>query len=150
MEEAWVRLFGTFIAAMGAWMIRIGRRNAAKSREAAKWPTTSATITKSRIKKMPGANAKFRFDVEYRYVIDAEDYRNDKMSIGGEITAGRILAEKYQATYPEGSTRTIYVNPEAPAEAYLEPLAKGIGRTELFGGIVGVLFGLLLASGYIG
>lgn len=60
------------------------------------------------------------------------------------------LAGKRQAQYPEGSFHTVFYNPEDPTEACLEPEIEGGGRMELYGGIVGIIIGALLAAGVIG
>ncbi len=125
MDDYFTPLFGLFILAMGVWMIQLGRKSAEKVKQAKLWPTASATIIKSEVRKMPGSNAKFRFDIEYRYQVNDKQYTNNNIAIGGEVTSGRILAEKRQEKYPEGSSPTVYYNPDNANEAYLEPV---IGR----------------------
>jgi hypothetical protein len=150
MDDNWARVFGAFIAAMGIWMIRLGRQSKATAEEAKHWPTTEAVITTSKVKKMPGANAKFRFKVAYRYEVGSQVYKNDRIAIGGEITSGRTRAEKRQAMYPEGSAHAVVYNPAKPSEVYLEPGVEGGGRLEWVGGLLGVLVGALLLFGVIG
>lgn len=150
MDDMWTRLFGIFIAAMGAWMIKIGRQSKATAEAAVHWPKTEAVITRSKVKKKPGSNAGYRFAVGYRYEVGDRSYKNDKIAIGGEVTSGRTRAEKYQAQYPEGSSHEVVYNPQDPSEAYLEPMVEGGGRIESFGGMLGILLGSLLAFGLIG
>ena len=150
MDDMWTRLFGVFIAAMGIWMIKLGRDSVAKAEAARHWPTTTATVTKSEVKKKPGANARFRFKVRYRYEVGDQQFENKTISIGGEVTGGRTLAEKRQAQYPEGSTHAVTYNPADPKESFLEPAVEGGGRIESWGGGLGILMGGLLAFGVIG
>ena len=79
-----------------------------------------------------------------------KQYTNNDIAIGGEIRSGRILAEKQQAKFPEGSTQTVFYNPDDAQEAYLEPVVEGGGRLELFGGIGAIIIGVLLVTGLIG
>jgi len=144
------QIFGVLIVAIGVWIIHLGRKSAVKLRQAEHWPTTQAKIIKSEVRKRPGANAKFRFKIKYQYEVQDKQYTNNDIAIGGEIRSGRILAEKQQAKYPEGSTQTVFYNPDDAREAYLEPVVEGGGRLELFGGIGAIFIGVLLVTGLIG
>lgn len=150
MDTFSTQLFGLFILAMGLWMIQLGRKSAKKLREAKHWHTTEAKIIKSEVRKRPGSNAKYRFNISYRYQVNDREYTNDDIVIGGAITSGRTRAEKRQAQYPEGSVHTVFFNPRNAQEACLEPVIEGAGRIELFGGITGIVVGVLLVAGLIG
>ena len=150
MNGVSTQLFGLFMVTMGVWMIHLGRKSAVKLKQAEHWPTTQAKIIKSEVRKRPGANAKFRFKIEYEYEVHDKQYTNNDIAIGGKIRSGRILAEKQQTKYPEGSIQTVFYNPDNAREAYLEPVIEGGGRLELLGGIGAIIIGVLLVTGLIG
>lgn len=131
-------------------MIHLGRHAVTKARLAAHWPTTQAEIIESEVRKRPGSNARFRFKIKYAYEVEGQRYTGKNIAVGGEIRSSRIRAEKRQAQYPLGSIHPVFYNPQDAKDACLEPAVEGHGRMELFGGIVGMLIGLLVATRLIG
>ena len=112
-------------------------------KKSAQWPTTSGTITLSRIRFQPRGPWPFgkRFegylgDVQYRYHVGATDYLGSRLSFEPTHLSA---AEAWYSTirsYPVGKTVTVYYDSRNPASAVLEPGLVGdlawLYKTDLF------------------
>jgi hypothetical protein len=90
----------------------------------------------------------YRASVAYAYQVGGQEYINDRVSLGGEMSWSspgylRRLLERY----PEGSMVTVYYNPDDPGEAALERRASGLPI--LIGAAVLLLVLAVVAGGLI-
>ena len=98
-----------------------------KKRKAANWPRTPATILKSEVilKEFGGGGQsrhKYSPVVEYSYEVDGEVYESRNISGFNESDgySDETTAQRIADRYPEGETRKVWYNPNAPEEALLD------------------------------
>ena len=119
--------FGTVIALFALAM----HRQVALAR---KWPVVQGKIITSGLEQFRGAMPDdrsrapmmFTSKISYTYRYDNNDYTGTVASMGGQVSstsdkAVRALASKYQ----DGQIVDVYVNPQNPSNAVLEPRVKG-------------------------
>jgi hypothetical protein len=83
-----------------------------------KWERTTGAITHSGVQMSSGS---FHPEIEYRYEYRSCEYRSQRLR-SLEITVNwRGPSEKIAAAYPVGAEVTVYVDPNYPREAVLEP-----------------------------
>jgi hypothetical protein len=97
-------------------------------KKSAHWPTTSGTITLSRVRFLPRGPWPFgrRFegyfgDVGYQYHVGATDYHGSRLSFERAHLAAAQGWQDAIRPYPVGKTVTVYYDPQDPASAVLEP-----------------------------
>ena len=91
------------------------------------WPTTTGTITSSRVVSQTERDRRetrreytyYRAEVEYRYTVDGQRYTSDDIGSSGYRTTDRQEIESTVAQYPVGETVTVYYDPEKPERAVL-------------------------------
>jgi hypothetical protein len=89
--------------------------------------------------------------IRYRYRIGGQDHESDGIRVGGQPMTTRVLAGKLVARYPVGAHVDVFVDPNNPAEALLEPgqqsnLAAQLAFTITFGFIAAVLIAHAIAG----
>jgi hypothetical protein len=128
--------------------VRLLRTNAA-----AAWPTAPGVITASGIETVavPGRQIRYVPAVAIAYTYDVAGQTFTGTAVGRDTTPvveGTAEAGRLLAAYPAGAPVTVFVNPNDPAEAFLETAAPdGLFRPGLLllGGaaVVGLLAAVL-------
>ena len=81
------------------------------------WNDAPAEVTFSELSSYRDrGNIMYTPDIRYTYKVDEKDYEG-VVSIGSE--SWRSASAKIVATYPEGKSTTVKVNPKDPADSYL-------------------------------
>ncbi len=101
---------------------------------AQRWPTVKGMITASGLEQFRGAASEgrrgsmmFKAHLRYAYRYNNVDYSSTVASLGGEVTSTSYgLLQRLPKKYPDGKIVDVYVNPDNPAEAVLEPRANGV------------------------
>ena len=115
------------------------------------WPSVNGTINQSGLdvdSRLIGPsmtpNRHYNASIGYRYMVGSKVYTGDTICIGGVLnTSFKSRAQERLDRYREGSTVTVYYNPEKPEISCLERQ----GEIATFGYLIGggvTLFGLLL------
>ena len=69
----------------------------------------------------------FKAQVKYSYRYNNVDYSGTRASLGGEVmSTSDGWLQRLPKKYPDGKIVDVYVNPDNPAEAVLEPRANGV------------------------
>ena len=64
--------------------------------------------------------------MSFAYRFNDIDYVSQEASLGGKVSStSRALARGLAKKYPDGTKVQVYVNPDNPSEAVLEPRANG-------------------------
>ena len=110
---AFVLLFGVILTPLFYFQLQ-------EALEISNWPSVEGKIVESRV---VGERA-FRPDIKYIYTVDGEEYTGssslDMPGFGGR-TSRLDAAEKMVRQYPQGSTISVYYNPENPQQSMLHP-----------------------------
>jgi hypothetical protein len=115
-------VFGLFLGVMGIITIISGGKQK-------KWPTVNGRVLASRLEEKreevhdeerTRPRVGFAAVVEYEYIHQGERCTASTLSMA-EKQYARSLAQKVIDKYPVGTTVKVYVNPENPVEAVLEP-----------------------------
>jgi len=92
------------------------------------WPTTSATITESRLENTKrfagrrGQRTYYKTHVRYTYVVNGTTYTGDRITVSGSKgSPDRDVARKTIRPYPAGRTVTAYYDPSGASYALLKP-----------------------------
>ena len=66
----------------------------------------------------------FRANISYTYRYDSVDYTGLVASMNGQVSSTSDWGvQRYVKKYPEGTIVDVYVNPQNPSEAVLDPRA---------------------------
>jgi Protein of unknown function (DUF3592) len=138
-------IMGIGFAAFALWA---GRRARTISEDAQHWPTTTATITKSRTWYYRGS---YTPQIRYTYEIAGDQFRRGKIRPGfggfNRAEQAREIVDKY----PVGARVPARYDPEKPKRAYLETDAatRGVKPLVWTGAIMAVIGGGFLAVGLL-
>jgi hypothetical protein len=126
-RAAQIMAFGAFAGLLGLFALGltlIGGR-------ARRWPVVEGTIEEARVETFRGridtgargqAGPLTQSVLNYTYVFNGVSYTGDKLSMGGKIIASTgAFAWREVAPYRPGDVVKVYVNPDKPAEAVLDP-----------------------------
>jgi hypothetical protein len=96
---------------------------------ASKWDRVEGIIAASEVKQ-PSSHVSDDLNdaspvIRYRYRTGGQDLESDQIRIGGQPLTTRVLAGKMAARYPVGSHVDVYVDPNDPKNALLEPAEQG-------------------------
>lgn len=141
--------FSALVCGIGymGW-IYFKQRLVAKSQS---WPFVNGTINQSGLdvdSRQTGpsmtTNRTYNANIGYRYMVGSKVYTGNTICIGGVLnTSFKSRAQERLDRYREGSTVSVYYNPEKPEISCLERQ----GEIATFGYLIGggmALFGLLL------
>lgn len=112
------------------------------------WDKVEGVITVSKVDQPPAHVSDDLADatpvIRYRYHAGGQDTENDQVRIGGLPLTTRVLAGGLVARYPVGARVDVYIDPNDPKNALLEPgqqanLAVLIALTVVFGFIAAIL-----------
>lgn len=118
--------FGAFGTAVALFAIAI-HRMAAKQRA---WPTVEGRIVQSEVDAFRGRTdsgkpqTMYRSRISYAYRYNNIDYRGNNQTSGSQVTSNmQSFAKRAVARFPVGKKVKVYVNPDNPSEATLNPSA---------------------------
>jgi len=86
------------------------------------WPSTSGTVTKSRVEVSGGEHTTVTPRVEYEYEVGGTAYLGTRIRAGDQFMRVGTSRDAYDAVdrYPVGAAVTVYYDPANPAESALE------------------------------
>ena len=115
--------FGTMVALFAFGMQRL----AAKAK---KWPVVQGKIVQSEVEEFEGktdsgrSQTMYRSRISYTYRYNSIDYRGGNQTSGAQVVSNMEgFAKRALARYPRGKTVQVWVNPQNPSEATLDPSA---------------------------
>jgi len=153
-------LFWTQIAAgvclliSGAMLFNLLRMRR-QMRAAESWDTAEGVITVSEVRQPPAHVSDDQNDaspvIRYRYRAGGQELESDRVRIGGQPLTTRVLAARQVAGYPVGARVDVYVDPNDPKNALLEPgeqsnIVAQLAFTITFGFIAAVLIAHVIAG----
>jgi Protein of unknown function (DUF3592) len=135
-------VFSGIVAFLGLALLVKATRDRIKTNRARSWPTAQGTVLDSRLREVRDSDGKtWEVYILYEYSVNGESYRSDVWRLEAGSSSFTRAAEKTVASYPIGSTVTVFFNPDMPGDAMLEP--GKMGWWVFFGGasflIVGVV-----------
>ena len=98
------------------------------------WPVVAGKVTISDVDAFRGASyanepragIMYRARLTYAYEYNGIPYIGHDVTLGGKLTSSsQWLAKRTSAKYPEGASVKVYVNPQKPEQAVLQPRAGG-------------------------
>ena len=121
-------------------------RSRRRMQAARNWDRVEGVITASEVEQ-PASHVSDDLDdatpiIRYRYQAGGRDIEGDQVQIGGLALTTRVLAARLIARYPVGAHVDVYVDPENPNNALLEPAAVGNVAGQL---VFTVIFGFAAA-----
>jgi hypothetical protein len=133
----WFIIDAGAVAALG--MIVYGVLQCLRRPPERQWLRTEGLIRESRIEAANGWAARIRYSYSFR----GESFEGSRISPLHEDAKHRSeqQAQRDRRRYPYGKTVTVYVNPEDPFDAVLEPLA---GNRRAFLHVLAGLGGLVI------
>lgn len=120
----------------------------AKIKGAASWNKVAGEIVVSKVDQPESHVSDDLNDatpiVRYRYISGGQPFEGDQIKIGGQAMTTRVLAGKLVGRYPVGARVDVYVDPNNPKTAALEPrkqdnLVAQLVLTIVFGAIGAIL-----------
>src|SRR5476651_1207911 len=100
-------------------------RMRSRMQAARNWDRTEGVIIASGVEQPPSHVSDDLNDaspiIRYRYRADGQDHESDQIRIGGQPMTTRVLAGRLVARYPVGAHVDVFVDPNNPADALLEP-----------------------------
>ncbi|MCH8147738.1 MAG: DUF3592 domain-containing protein [Planctomycetes bacterium] len=110
------------------------------ARESRHWPTVEGRIVQSQI----DGNGRYDYSVIYTYTVDDVPYASSQLSFDVfDNPGGWGRPESIVARYPVGSRVTVYVKPDDPSTAILEPEVYSPFFIPLLFGVLFLFFGAL-------
>ncbi len=116
--------FGTVLALVAFAL----QRMAAKARQ---WPVVQGKIVQSEVEEFRGKTdsgrpqTMYRSRISFAYRYDSIDYRGGNQTMGTQVVSNmQGFAKRAAAKYPVGKTVQVWVNPQNPSEATLDPSAR--------------------------
>ena len=155
-------LFGAIFLAAGIGLSIWGHGMLDEAKASAKWPSVSGTILSSDVsvsQSTSGSGSKkktstvYQPSISYKYEVNGKAYTSSRVTTSDYSSSSSKRAYRIVNKYPEGSTATIYYNPDEPYLSVLEPGATfmsyvpfacglifgGVGVLIMLGGIFGML-----------
>ncbi len=94
-----------------------------RKRRATAWPSTQATITKSKTsqKKSNKGSTLYYPDISYSFEVHGRAFEGNDIRGKAEGISIESMAQKITDIYPEGSESKVFYNPLKPDDCLLEP-----------------------------
>lgn len=145
---------GVCLLLFGSFLIGLLRMRS-QMQAANNWTMTEGVITASGVEQPPSHVSDDLNDaspvIRYRYRVNGEELESDGIKIGGQPLTTRVLAGKLVARYPVGAHVDVYVDPNDPKIALLEPRRQDnvvalLAFTVTFGFIAAILAAHVIAG----
>lgn len=121
-------LMGFIFIIVGLILTIIGKNSVGTAKASLEWPTAQGQIVTSemdmRREKSGGSTARhyqYRPNILYEYSVDGARYTSKKVAVVGMTSRDQKDIKPILRRYKEGSSVTVYYNPEDPKSAILEP-----------------------------
>jgi hypothetical protein len=123
-------------------------RTRSRIQAAKNWDKVEGVIVASSVEQPPSHVSDDLNDaspiIRYRYRVGGKDLESDRVRIGGQPLTTRVLAGRQVARYPVGAHVDVFVDPNDPKSALLEPgqqanIAATLAFTVVFGFIAAIL-----------
>ncbi len=119
-----------------------------KSRLSKSWNTVTGKVIKSEIytSRDSDANATYRADIAFEYIVDGSKYLSDRLYYGVKIMSSDnwINSKKSVDKYPVGKEIIVYYDPDKPNDSVIEPgIHFGLGGVFIFS-ICLIILGLVI------
>ena len=125
---------------------------------ASRWPTVEGEIAGTRlVRRYDGDAQSADYDyVAYRYQVNGQPYRNDRVRFGPQVTPQSVVpaldpepnsprdTAALAARYPRGKPVRVYYNPRRPEESVLYPMPNLTVWVILAAGVMGAAAALHL------
>jgi len=126
---------------LGIYVSIIGFDIVSEGRASMEWPQTKGIIESSKIVRMDDKHIKYQIEMNYRYEVKGESYKNGRISLNSYPTRSARTNADIVNPYPVGKEVTVYYNPENPVISVLRP---GISSITFIPVVIG--FGLIVIS----
>ena len=145
---------GVCLLILGALLFNLVRMRGLMQ-AARNWDKVEGVITVSRVDQPPQHASDDLNDatpiIRYRYRVGGRDLESDRVAIGGAPMMTRVLAGKLVGRYPVGARVDVYVDPENPEHALLEPAEpRNITALVAFTIVFGLAAAVLIAHSIAG
>jgi len=119
------------------------------------WDRMEGVITVSEVDQPPAHVSDDLNDatpvIRYRYRADRQEMESGQVAIGGQPLMTRVLAGKLVGRYPVGARVDVFVDPNNPKQALLEPAElRNISGLTAFATVFGFLAAILTAHSIAG
>jgi hypothetical protein len=151
----WTQIAAGVCLLISAAMLYNWFRLRAQMQAAHSWDKTEGVITLSRVEQ-PATHVSDDLNdaspvIHYRYRAGGQEFEGDRIGIGGQPMTTSVLAARRIAKYPVGARVDVYIDPNAPGNALLEPgqqggLAAQLAITITFGIAAAVLVAHAIAG----
>jgi hypothetical protein len=144
---------GIFVLLISLGAIVAGRGYVRAARRMRTFPVARGTVISRGVAPLPSGGARegrwgkgggSMPQVTYTYAVDGVPYTNDRWEYAYRGLKHSIAQSQADAVPDEVD---VHYNAEKPAESYLHTHTPGTGRWFIAGGVVGVLFALVLLLG---
>ena len=145
---------------IGILLIVLHQKNKKKAEKSLSWPETGGTVIKSEVVTGESvfssdddgeSQPMYSAEINYTYQVDDMLYTSNRISFAGKASYSRPdKAEAILERYPEGSSVTVFYNPDQHDLAVLERSAKGSGALFAAGivflgiGVITLIVGILI------
>jgi hypothetical protein len=116
-------LFIIVFGAVGIGLMYWGWTIYQDARASADWPNVRGQVLSSDVRVSSDSEGGDSYvpQVEYSYLVNDVEYRDDTIKFGENSYGRRRTAEEIANRYPVGQSVSVYYNPAEPDEAVLEP-----------------------------
>jgi hypothetical protein len=118
-----------------------------RARRSMRWFSTTGQISSATVDERVENGTKTFYCpmIAYEYDVDGHHYMQNRLMMGSPFrSSNRNAAQRWVDRYAEGSTVTVYYNPDNPSEAVL--VRKASGPVMVFWGIAIVLVVVAVAA----
>jgi hypothetical protein len=145
---------GVCLLIFGAMLFNLIRMRG-QTQAARSWDKIEGVITASEVDQPPAHVSDDLNDatpiIRYRYRAGGEVLESDQVAIGGQPLMTRALAGKLVGRYPVGADVDVYVDPNNPKQALLEPAElRNVAGVTAFTIVFGVVAAVLIAHSIAG
>ncbi len=142
---------------VGVFVTKWGAKTLDNAKESMDWPTVQGQVLHSEVvrekksnsgsRSSGGSSVTYNADVMFEFKLKGDTYSSDNVSFGQYSSSDPSEARKIVRDYPQGSSVTVYYNPEDPDVSVLEP---GVTWSSYIIWGMGLLFSGIGVLGFLG
>ena len=115
------------------------------SKRSKNWKTTEGVVIGSKMREILDEGSSYYTDIQYRYVIEEEEYCSNRVFYGNNIGKNLPFSSKALVNkYVKGKKVIVYYNPRNPNESVLETGVHAVVYRALFTGILFLLLSVIM------